>query len=93
LKKNLYLWLTFGKTPHRQPMKSMPLRKNKSVFIGVCGIPAPVALLLRQRARANNRSVSGEVRNLIELTLSGAVTTEPTNTEQNKTQTWTSSQS
>ena len=69
----------------------MPLRKTKPVFIGVSGISADVAHLLRQRARANNRSVSGEIRTIIEdalAELSGAAIAAPTNTEPNKT-TWT----
>jgi plasmid stability protein len=71
----------------------MPTKKTKPVFIGVSGIPADVAHLLRHRARANNRSVSGEIRNIIETELalaqlSGAAIAAPTNTEPNKT-TWT----
>jgi plasmid stability protein len=65
----------------------MPTKKTKPVFIGVSGIPADVAHLLRHRARANNRSVSGEIRNIIEAELSGAAIAAPTNTEQPKT--WT----
>jgi len=68
----------------------MPTKKTKPVFIGVSGIPADVAHLLRHRARANNRSVSGEIRNIIEAELSGAAIAAPTNTEPNKT-TWTTS--
>ena len=65
----------------------MPLPKTKPVFIGVSGIPADLAHLLRQRARANNRSVSGEIRTIIEdalAELSGAAIAAPTNTEPNK---------
>jgi plasmid stability protein len=72
----------------------MPIKKTKPVFIGVSGIPADVAHQLRHRARANNRSVSGEIRNIIEdalAELSGAAIAAPTNTEQTKT--WTTSQS
>jgi plasmid stability protein len=68
----------------------MPIKKTKPVFIGVSGIPADVAHQLRHRARANNRSVSGEIRNIIEdalAELSGAAIAAPTNTEQPKT--WT----
>jgi plasmid stability protein len=70
----------------------MPTKKIKPVFIGVSGIPADVAHILRHRARANNRSVSGEIRNIIEdalAELSGAAIAAPTNTEQPKT--WTTS--
>jgi plasmid stability protein len=67
----------------------MLTKKTKPVFIGVSGIPADVAHLLRHRARANNRSVSGEIRNIIEAELSGAAIAAPTNTEQPKT--WTTS--
>jgi len=72
----------------------MPIKKTKPVFIGVSGIPADVAHLLRHRARANNRSVSGEIRTIIEdalAELSGAAIAAPTNTEQTKT--WTTSPS
>jgi plasmid stability protein len=65
----------------------MPLRKTKPVFIGVSGISADVAHVLRLRARANNRSVSGEIRTIIEgalAELSGASFDAPTNTEQTK---------
>ena len=66
----------------------MPLRKTKPVFIGVSGISADVAHVLRQRARANNRSVSGEIRTIIEgalAELSVASIDAMTNTEQEKT--------
>jgi len=40
--------------------------QNKSVFVGVSGIPIATADALRKRAQSNNRSVSGEIRTIIE---------------------------
>jgi len=45
--------------------------QKKSVFVGVSGIPTAMADALREQARANNRSVSGEVRAIIEAQLFG----------------------
>ena len=44
----------------------MPSKPTKRVFIGVSGLSADAHDALRQRARSNNRSVSGEVRTIIE---------------------------
>jgi len=45
--------------------------QKKSVFVGVSGIPTAMADALREQARMNNRSVSGEVRTIIEAQLFG----------------------
>jgi plasmid stability protein len=47
----------------------MPAKTTSKVFIGVSGIPLDLAHELRQRARTNNRSVSGEIRDIIEAAL------------------------
>jgi hypothetical protein len=64
--------------------------QNKSVFVGVSGIPIATADALREQARANNRSVSGEVRTMIEAQLFGTsvVLDAPPKTEKPKTK-WT----
>jgi hypothetical protein len=65
----------------------MPAKTTSKVFIGVSGIPLDLAHELRLRARSNNRSVSGEIRTIIEealAELSGAAIAAPTNTEQTK---------
>jgi hypothetical protein len=63
--------------------------QKKSVFVGVSGIPIATADALREQARANNRSVSGEVRTMIEAQLFGtSVLDAPSKTEKTKT-TWT----
>jgi hypothetical protein len=61
--------------------------QKKSVFVGVSGIPIATADALREQARANNRSVSGEVRTMIEEQLFGT-SVAPPKTEKHKT-TWT----
>jgi hypothetical protein len=61
--------------------------RKKSVFIGISGIPVQMADALREQARANNRSVSGEIRTIIESALaefSGASHDARQNTEQTK---------
>jgi len=63
--------------------------QKKSVFVGVSGIPTAMADALREQARMNNRSVSGEVRTMIEAQLFGtSVLDAPSKTEKTKT-TWT----
>jgi len=63
--------------------------QNKSVFVGVSGIPIATADALREQARLNNRSVSGEVRTIIEAQLFGtSVLDAPPKTEKPKTK-WT----
>ena len=63
--------------------------QKKSVYVGVSGIPIATADALRNQARANNRSVSGEVRNMIEAQLFGtSVLDAPSKTEKTKTK-WT----
>jgi hypothetical protein len=63
--------------------------QKKSVFVGVSGIPIATADALREQARANNRSVSGEVRTMIEAQLFGtSVLDASPNTEKSKTK-WT----
>jgi hypothetical protein len=63
--------------------------QKKSVFVGVSGIPIAMADALREQARANNRSVSGEVRAMIGAQLFGtSVLDAPAKTQKTKT-TWT----
>jgi hypothetical protein len=63
--------------------------QKESVFVGVSGIPIATADALREQARANNRSVSGEVRNMIEAQLFGtSVLDASPKTEKPKTK-WT----
>jgi len=63
--------------------------QKKSVYLGVSGIPIATADALREQARLNNRSVSGEVRTIIEAQLFGtSVFDAPPKTEKPKT-TWT----
>jgi hypothetical protein len=64
--------------------------QKKSVYLGVSGIPIATADALREQARLNNRSVSGEVRAIIEAQLFGTsvVLDAPSKTEKTKT-TWT----
>ena len=65
----------------------MPRKPTKRVFIGISGLSADTHIALRKRAQSNNRSVSGEIRTIIEDALaeiSGASFNAPTNTEQTK---------
>ena len=59
----------------------MPKTKNKRTFLGISGLSPEAIKALRDRARANNRSVSGELREIIEAELSQAeqpaLNTEP----------------
>jgi hypothetical protein len=61
--------------------------QKKSVFVGVSGIPIATADALREQARMNNRSVSGEVRTMIEAQLFGTSVLDA-QTEKTKTK-WT----
>jgi len=59
------------------------MKSKKRAFLGVNGLPVETMLVLRQRARQNNRSVSGEVRAILE----GALKDFPQgNTEQETNQ-------
>jgi len=48
----------------------MPTSKNKRPFLGISGLSPQAIEALRERARANNRSVSGELRAIIQAELS-----------------------
>ena len=48
----------------------MPNPKNKRTFLGISGLSPDAIEALRVRARDNNRSVSGELREIIEAELS-----------------------
>jgi plasmid stability protein len=48
----------------------MPNPKNKRPFLGISGLSQQAIEALRARARANNRSVSGELRAIIKAELS-----------------------
>lgn len=48
----------------------MPHPKNKRTFLGISGLSPDAIEALRARARDNNRSVSGEVREIIVAKLS-----------------------
>jgi plasmid stability protein len=48
----------------------MPKKQNKRTFIGISGLSPDAIEALRHRARDNNRSVSGELREIIEAELS-----------------------
>jgi plasmid stability protein len=48
----------------------MPNPKNKRTFLGISGLSPQAIEALRERARDNNRSVSGELREIIEAELS-----------------------
>ena len=48
----------------------MPNPKNKRTFLGISGLSPDAIEALRARARDNNRSVSGELREIIEAELS-----------------------
>ena len=56
--------------------------KKKSTFIGISGLSVKAIEALRARARDNNRSVSGELREIIRAELLQAETTASENTEQ-----------
>jgi predicted AlkP superfamily pyrophosphatase or phosphodiesterase len=45
---------------------TMPRKPTKRVFIGISGLSADTHIALRKRAQSNNRSVSGEIRTIIE---------------------------
>ena len=47
----------------------MPHTKNKRTFLGISGLSRDAIEALRARARDNNRSVSGELREIIEAEL------------------------
>jgi plasmid stability protein len=47
----------------------MPKSKNKRTFLGISGLSPQAIEALRERARDNNRSVSGEIREIIEAEL------------------------
>lgn len=42
------------------------MSKKKSVFIGISGLSVELVKALRERAAENNRSVSGELRTILE---------------------------
>lgn len=60
---------------------TMPKTQNKRTFIGICGLSPEAIEALRDRARANNRSVSGELRAIIKAELSQAEQAAWENTE------------
>ena len=64
----------------RQP--TMSKTQNKRTFLGISGLSPKAIEALRARARDNNRSVSGELREIIRAELSQAETTASENTEQ-----------
>lgn len=41
-------------------------KSEKQVTIGVCGLPKKMVDALRVRAKENNRSLSGEIRAIVE---------------------------
>jgi plasmid stability protein len=41
-------------------------KKEKQVTVGVCGLPKTLVDALRARAKENNRSLSGEIRAIVE---------------------------
>jgi plasmid stability protein len=41
-------------------------KKEKQVTVGVCGLPKHLVDALRARAKENNRSLSGEIRAIVE---------------------------
>lgn len=59
----------------------MTKTQNKRTFIGICGLSRQTIEALRERARDNNRSVSGELREIIEAELSQAEQPAWENTE------------
>jgi len=63
----------------------MPKPTKKRVFIGVSGLTHDLLSELRAQARRNNRSLSGELRHILQAHLSVASFDAPTNTEQTKT--------
>ena len=80
IKKNLYIcfeWFLMGKN----------MGKKKSVFVGISGLSVELVKALRERAAENNRSVSGEMRTILETVFSQAEQSAlQINTEQNQ---WT----
>ena len=74
LKKNLY-------KSQKAFLMTANMPKKKSTFIGISGLSPKAIEALRARARDNNRSVSGELREIIEAELSQAeqpaLNTEP----------------
>lgn len=59
----------------------MPKRQNKRTFLGISGLSQETIEAIRARARDNNRSVSGELREIIEAELSQAEQPAWENTE------------
>lgn len=59
----------------------MPKVQNKRTFLGISGLSPKTIEAIRARARDNNRSVSGELREIIEAELSQAEQTAWENTE------------
>jgi len=63
----------------------MPATKKKRTFIGVSGLPHDLLAELREQAQRNNRSLSGELRHILQAHISVAPSGAMTNTEQAKT--------
>lgn len=59
----------------------MPKGQIKRTFLGISGLSPEAIKALRERARDNNRSLSGEIREIIEAELSQAEQPAWENTE------------
>ena len=62
----------------------MPSPMKKRTFIGVSGITHDLLAELRAQAQRNNRSLSGELRHILQEHLSEASIDASKNTEQTK---------
>jgi len=62
----------------------MPAQTKKRTFIGVSGLTHDLLDELRAQAQRNNRSLSGELRHILQEHLSGASLDARQNTEQTK---------
>ena len=63
----------------------MPKPTKKRVFIGVSGLTHDLLSELREQAHRNNRSLSGELRHILQAHLSVVPSGAMTNTGQEKT--------
>ena len=66
-----------GKKDQKKPLQPLEIvfnasnmAKTKSTFVGISGLSPKAIEAIRARARDNNRSVSGELREIIEAELS-----------------------